>query len=42
LADEEEKAKVQRGGFQGEIPEMISVGISDLASPLMVKARKIN
>lgn len=42
LADEEEKAKVQRGGFQGEIPEMISVGISDLASPLMVKARKRN
>ncbi|KAJ5387707.1 hypothetical protein N7509_010248 [Penicillium cosmopolitanum] len=42
LVDGKEKAKVGRGGFQGEIPEMISVGISDLASPLMVKARKRN
>jgi cytochrome P450 len=42
LVDEEEKAKVGKGGFQGEVPEMISVGISDLASALMVKARKRN
>lgn len=42
LVDEEEKAKVRRGGFQGQVPKMISVGISDLASPLMVKASKRN
>lgn len=40
LADEEEQEKVLRNEFYGRVPEMISVGISDLASPLMVKARK--
>jgi hypothetical protein len=40
LADEEEKTRALEGGFVGEIPELISVGISDLALPLLVKAQK--
>lgn len=40
LEEKEQQAKVQSDQFCGNVPEMISVGISDLASPLMVKARK--
>lgn len=40
LADEEKQERAQRNGFYGEMPDMISVGISDLAAPLMVNARK--
>ena len=39
LADLDERLEVQRGSFVGVIPELVSVGISDLAQPLMVKAR---
>lgn len=40
LEDKEKQAKVQNDRDCGDVPEMISVGISDLASPLMVRARK--
>jgi len=40
LADREEHSQTQANELQGKIPEMISVGISDLASPLMVRARQ--
>lgn len=40
LADENERALAQNNGFIGQIPELISVGISDLAQPLLVKAQK--
>lgn len=39
LADEVEQGKVARGEYNGKLPDMISVGVSDLASPLMVKAK---
>lgn len=42
LADEDERARARANGFYGEIPELISVGISDLAQPLLVKAQKRN
>ena len=40
LADEEERSAAAKGAFKGVLPDMISVGISDLAGPLMVKATK--
>ena len=40
LADREKQSQTLGNGFQGKIPEMISVGISDLASPFMVRAQK--
>jgi cytochrome P450 len=39
LASEGEKADVVKGLFRGKMPEMVSVGISDLKDPLMVKVR---
>lgn len=42
LAGEAERARVQAGEVQEMMPDLISVGISDLATPLMVKARKRN
>ncbi|KAK9451825.1 cytochrome P450 [Limtongia smithiae] len=40
LADSEERMAINRGEFQGKIPRMISVGISDLEGPLMVTAKR--
>ncbi|KAJ5661981.1 uncharacterized protein N7477_009597 [Penicillium maclennaniae] len=40
LADENERALAKNNGFVGQIPELISVGISDLARPLLVKVQK--
>lgn len=40
LADEAERASVLRGDFVGKIPDMISVGISDLEGRLMVRVRR--
>lgn len=39
LADQEERAQAARGEFHGRLPELISVGISDLKKPLLVRAR---
>lgn len=39
LADEQERLDVERGRYQGKIPELVSVGISDLKGPLLVRAR---
>ncbi|KAH9219145.1 cytochrome P450 [Leptodontidium sp. 2 PMI_412] len=39
MADEQETADAQKDLYRGRIPEMISVGISDLKGPLMVRAR---
>lgn len=38
LADEKEQQGVEDGVFYGKLPEQVSVGISDLKGPLMVKA----
>ncbi|SPO04691.1 probable cytochrome P450 CYP3/CYP5/CYP6/CYP9 subfamilies [Cephalotrichum gorgonifer] len=38
IADETEREEAARGGFRGKVPEMISVGVSDLQGPLMVTA----
>ncbi|KAJ5870204.1 hypothetical protein N7455_005145 [Penicillium solitum] len=40
LPDATERVQAQENYFHGRIPDLISVGISDLAAPLMVKARK--
>ncbi|KAJ6028573.1 hypothetical protein N7540_004149 [Penicillium herquei] len=40
LADDIEAKKALNNDFHGKIPELISVGISDLAAPLMVRARR--
>jgi cytochrome P450 len=42
LADPAESLAVEKGAFRGKIPSMISVGISDLEQPLMVRARRRN
>ncbi|KAI0133752.1 benzoate 4-monooxygenase cytochrome P450 [Xylariales sp. AK1849] len=39
LADAGEREAVNRGDFVGKLPELVSVGISDLAQPLRVTAR---
>ena len=39
LADPVEAQKADQGDFQGVIPDLISVGISDLKDPLLVRAR---
>ena len=39
LADQEEWQAAQDGHFRGILPPLISVGVSDLATPLMVRAR---
>lgn len=38
LADRQEQADSEKGEYQGKIPELISVGISDLKDPLFVRA----
>lgn len=38
IVDPEEREEAARGGFVGRLPEMISVGVSDLKGPLMVIA----
>lgn len=40
LNDDQELADIEEGVARGKIPELVSVGISDLAEPLMVRARK--
>lgn len=39
LADAQKIAEVQKGLYVGRVPEMLSVGISDLKGPLLVKAK---
>jgi cytochrome P450 len=39
LADDQETMEVQKGLYVGKIPEMLSVGISDLKGPMLVKAK---
>lgn len=39
LADASERQAITKGEFHGRLPEMISVGVSDLAGPLMVFAQ---
>jgi len=38
LADERERGEVERGQWRGKLPELISVGVSDLREGLWVKA----
>ncbi|KNG88301.1 hypothetical protein ANOM_002494 [Aspergillus nomiae NRRL 13137] len=38
LANEQERADARNGLYSGKIPELISVGISDLKEPLLVRA----
>lgn len=40
LADPNEVARVENGLCRGKLPSLISVGISDLEQPLMVKASR--
>lgn len=40
LADPQEKAAVEKGAYRGKIPDLISVGISELERPLVVRARR--
>lgn len=42
LADRQETIDVRKGLYSGLIPEMASVGISDLKAPLLVKAQARN
>lgn len=39
LASENERDAIGRGEYVGRLPELISVGISDLKDPLWVTAR---
>lgn len=39
IADPAERDEAASGGFRGRLPEMISVGVSDLKGPLMVTAK---
>jgi cytochrome P450 len=38
LADQQERIDSQKGSYRGKIPELVSVGISDLKHPLLVRA----
>lgn len=40
LADAPDMAEVEKGMTLNKLPELISVGISDLKEPLMVRARR--
>jgi cytochrome P450 len=40
LADEKERDSASQNGSVGDVPELISAGISDLAQSLLVKASK--
>lgn len=42
MANAEERQVAARGGFRGKLPEMFSVGVSDLKGPLMVTAKVRN
>ncbi|KAI1614678.1 putative benzoate 4-monooxygenase cytochrome P450 [Exophiala viscosa] len=42
LPNDQEAMEVERGLYVGKIPEMVSVGISDLKRPLLVKAKTRN
>lgn len=39
VADIQERKNIDKGFYRGRIPEMLSVGISDLEGPLLVKAK---
>lgn len=39
LADEQERMDAMKGMYVGKLPELVSVGISDLEAPLMVRAK---
>jgi cytochrome P450 len=39
LADEKERLDVDLGLYRGKIPRLMSVGISDLEGPLLVRVR---
>ncbi|KAL4909644.1 hypothetical protein BDW74DRAFT_165080 [Aspergillus multicolor] len=39
LADERERVDAEKGLHKGKIPDLVSVGISDLAEPLLIRAR---
>ena len=39
LADPVESTKAANGEFRGKLPDMVSVGISDLKHPLLVRAK---
>jgi cytochrome P450 len=39
VADPTEQLAVQNGEYYGKLPDLISVGVSDLNGPLMVRAR---
>jgi cytochrome P450 len=39
LEDEGERREVEEGGFRGRMPSLVSVGVSELEEPLMVRAR---
>lgn len=39
LADAEERLRVAGGEFGGKLPDLLSVGISDIKKPLLVTAR---
>ena len=38
LADPTEAAAVKKGDYNGRLPDLISVGVSDLEGPLLVTA----
>lgn len=40
LADAVETVDVEKGAFIGKMPKLVSVGVSDLQEPLMVRARR--
>lgn len=40
LVDPVEQEAVSRGEYRGKLPDMVSVGISDLEHPLMVRVRR--
>lgn len=42
LADGDEQESASRGDYRGVLPPLISVGISDLEGPLMVRAKRRN
>lgn len=39
LPDETERLAVEKGEFEGTMPRLVSVGVSELKEPLMVRAR---
>lgn len=39
LPSEQERLAIERGAFKGQMPRLVSVGVSELEEPLMVKAK---